>query len=148
MRPTFLDNLWPDLSRKIAPISNEFTDSEKSSFLLPFTKYFWQPYWNQISPAPVLLSSLERLDESIDHSGTVLLYEIGYKPSLQAICPSVVSINYCLYVCTSQVLLIRLCLPSPSLQAIFSLQLRCRGKNKTNNHHASSSFFFRWTVCR
>ena len=64
MRPTFLDRSWPDLGRKIAPMLNEFTDFEKSSFLWSTFPTFWLACWTSIFPAAVLLSELERLYES------------------------------------------------------------------------------------
>ena len=64
MPTTFLDSSWPQLGGKIAPESNELTDSEKSSFFWTIYTNFWQALLNQISHAAVLLLELERLYES------------------------------------------------------------------------------------
>ena len=64
MPPTFLDSSWPQLGGKIAPESNELTDSEKSSFFSTIYINFWQAHLISISAAPVLLLEQERLYES------------------------------------------------------------------------------------
>ena len=60
----FLDSSWPKQGRKIAPKSNELTNSEKSSFVQANCQDFWQPCLIWIFPAAVLLLDLERIYES------------------------------------------------------------------------------------
>ena len=67
MPTTFLDSSWPQLGRKIAPVTNEFMDSDKSSFFWTIYTSFWQAYLISISAAPVLLLERERLYESYVH---------------------------------------------------------------------------------
>ena len=64
MPTTFLDSSWPQLGGKIAPESNELTDSEQSSFFGPICQLFWLARLISISRAPVLLLERERLYES------------------------------------------------------------------------------------
>ena len=60
MPPTFLDSSWLQLGGKIAPESNELTDSEKSSFFWTIYTNFWQAHLISISAAPVLLLELRK----------------------------------------------------------------------------------------
>ena len=60
MPTTFLDSYWPQLGGKIAPKSNELTDSEQSSFFWSIYANFWQAHLISISRAPVLLLELRK----------------------------------------------------------------------------------------
>ena len=60
MPTTFLDSCWPQLGGKIAPESNELTDSEQSSFSRPNCQLFWLAHLIWICPAPVLLLELRK----------------------------------------------------------------------------------------
>ena len=66
MPPTFLDSSWPQLGGKIGPKSNEFIDSEESSFFWTIYTNFWLALLISISRAPVLLLERERLYESLE----------------------------------------------------------------------------------
>ena len=57
---TFLDSYWLQLGRKIAPVSNEFMDSEQSSFFRTIYTNCWQAHLISISRAPVLLLELRK----------------------------------------------------------------------------------------
>ena len=56
----FLDRAWPDLDRKIAPASIEFTDSEISWFFWTIFPTFWQAFLIWIVPAAVLRLELRK----------------------------------------------------------------------------------------
>ena len=60
MPTTFLNSSWPQLGRKIAPVSNEFLDSEKSFIFWTIYTNFWQAHLIWIRPAPVLLLELRK----------------------------------------------------------------------------------------
>ena len=60
----FLDRSWHTLVRKIAPVSNEFTDSEISSFLCPIFQLLSLTKLSQISQCSGITLRAVRLYES------------------------------------------------------------------------------------